>query len=100
MAMEDNIGMKDLLGAILRIKSIANTGLLYAADEYDRERYAELAEISYNMLDMVTGHPTETLKQFLPIEKDYQTAKVDIRGLLLSADKKILMVKEAADKKW
>jgi ADP-ribose pyrophosphatase YjhB (NUDIX family) len=35
-----------------------------------------------------------------PPAKDYPTAKVDIRGMILSPDKKILLVQESLDKKW
>ena len=40
------------------------------------------------------------MKTIFPLAKDYPTAKVDIRGLLLSKDKKIVMSKESADGKW
>ena len=36
----------------------------------------------------------------LPQAKDYPTAKVDIRGLVISDENKILMVKESVDSKW
>lgn len=35
-----------------------------------------------------------------PDVKDYPTAKVDIRGILLSEDQKILLVRESIDGKW
>lgn len=91
---------KHLLHHIMRIKAIAETGLLYNSNEYDRERYTELQEISFELLTVVSGLTIEALKQQLPAAADYPTAKVDIRALILSADKKILMVKESADGKW
>jgi len=89
-----------LLNYINRIKAIANTGLLYAGNDYDKDRYLELAEISFQLLSSISGHPTENLKQTFPLVKDYPTAKVDVRGILLSPEKKILLVKESIDSKW
>ena len=89
-----------MLNKITRLKAIADIGLLYATNEYDKERYAEIQEISFELLNKLSNHPIEALKVTLPLSKDYPTAKVDIRGLLLSPDKKILLVRESADGKW
>jgi hypothetical protein len=39
-----------LLDEIKRLKAVADIGLLYANNEYDRERYLELKEISFKLL--------------------------------------------------
>ena len=90
----------ELLDELKRIKSIADIGLLYCNNPYDKERYMELQEISYRLLSITGGHSLEALKAALPLAKDYPTAKVDIRGLVISPEKKILLVKESADGKW
>jgi ADP-ribose pyrophosphatase YjhB (NUDIX family) len=89
-----------LLEEIKRLRAIAETGLLYCNNAYDKERYLELQEMSFRLLAQVSDHNLETLKANFPIAKDYPTAKVDIRGLVLSPDRKILFVKESADGKW
>jgi len=90
----------ELLDEIKRVKSIVDIGLLYCNNEYDKERYLELQEITLKMLSIVSGHSMDALKEAFPIAKDYPTAKVDVRGLILSSDKKILLIKESADGKW
>ncbi len=90
----------NLLDEIKKLRAIADVGLLYGNTEYDRERYAEIREISFRLLNKVTNHAIEDLKEAFPLAKDYPTAKVDIRGLVLSPDNKILLVKETADGKW
>ena len=90
----------DFLNEIKRLKSIADIGLLYCKNEYDKERYLELQQISFNLLNKFSGQSIEDLHFILPTAKDYPTAKVDIRGLALSADNKILLVRETADDKW
>ena len=90
----------DLLNKIRRLKSIADTGLLYHTNEYDKARYTELHEISLQLLSNISGQGIKELKEsFLPA-REYPTAKVDVRGLLLSSDKKILLVKESFDNNW
>lgn len=90
----------DLLTLIKRVQSIAQIGALYARNDYDKERYAELEQISLAMLSQVSATNVEELRKlFLPVT-DYPTAKVDVRGLLLSPDKKILLARESADGKW
>lgn len=92
--------MHQPLEEIKRLKALAETGLLYAQNDYDKERYQELYEISFRLLATVSNHSVDDLKQQFRLDKEYPTAKVDIRALILSADKKILLVKEAADGKW
>jgi len=88
------------LNEIKRLTALADTGLLYCKNEYDKERYLELREISFRLLNEFGGLPLEDLKFTFPMVKDYPTAKVDIRGLAVSDDHKILLVKESIDGKW
>jgi ADP-ribose pyrophosphatase YjhB (NUDIX family) len=90
----------NLLNDILRIKALAETGLIYCKNEYDIDRYKELQEISVRMMSEVSGQDIEALKINLPLSADYPTAKVDIRCFVLSEDNKILLVRESLDGKW
>lgn len=89
-----------ILNIAKRIKSIADTGLLYNTNDYDRERYAELLEISHELTSLLIGQPIETIKNFYAPNKDYPTPKVDVRGLLLNEQGEILLAREMADGKW
>ncbi len=51
------------------------------------------------MLHEVTGKEIEMIKDLYFDVKEYPTAKVDIRGILLK-DGKILLVRESMDGKW
>lgn len=90
----------ELMRDITRLKSIADLGLLYHNNEFDKERYEELREISLRMLSSFSKQSADELHTLLPVAKDYPTVKVDIRALILSADKKVLLVKESMDDKW
>lgn len=88
------------LELIKRIKALADTGLVYSEDEYNKERYGELREISIQLLENVTNIPLNVLKNFFMPETDYPTVKVDVRGFVLNDGNKILMAKEQIDGKW
>ena len=92
--------MLSLLEEIKRINAIADVGLLYAANGYEKERYTELKEIALRMLSELSGSSITDLNFVLPLVKDYPTAKVDIRALVINDDGRILMVKESADGRW
>ena len=85
---------------IKRIKALADTGLLYAESEYDRERYEELAAISTKLLSATSGQPLSVLQGFFMPVRDYPTPKVDVRGLMLNEAHEVLLVRESLDGKW
>jgi ADP-ribose pyrophosphatase YjhB (NUDIX family) len=87
------------LELIKRIKALADTGLVYAQNGYDKERYEELRIISLQLLGEVVNKPLSVLNDFILPDKDYPTPKVDIRGVILNEAKDILLVKEM-DGKW
>ena len=90
----------DQIEMIKRIKSLSDTGLIYAQNEYEKERFAELRSISLKLLGIVSNEPFLVLTDFFMPDKDYPTPKVDIRGLALNKAKEILLVKEKLDGKW
>ena len=90
----------NILEDIKRLKAIADIGLLYGSNEYEKERYLEIQQVSFSLLNKVSGVAAEELKKSFQPGQDYPTAKVDVRGLILSADKKILLVKESSDERW
>ncbi|TRW25762.1 NUDIX hydrolase [Flavobacterium zepuense] len=93
--------MHTILDQIKKLKALADTGLLYASNDYDRERYTELHEISLDLMSKVSGNSTEALNEMFAPVTDYPTVKTDVRALVLSADKKqVLLARESADGKW
>ena len=88
------------LELIKRLKALADTGLVYVEDDYNRERYEELREISLKLLSNVSKQPLSVLNDFFIPEKDYPTVKVDVRGFVLNDKNELLMAKEQVDGKW
>ena len=99
--MDKNSGKEELaLEMIKRIKALAEAGLVYTPNEYDRERFEELHHLSLQLMEMVTEQPLAVLKDFFLPPVDYPTPKVDVRGLVLNEAKEVLLVKEGEDQKW
>jgi ADP-ribose pyrophosphatase YjhB (NUDIX family) len=82
-----------------RIQALAQAGLAYTTNEYDRERYEELQRIGFAMLQEYSDTPVEKIQQLFAGETGYPTPKVDIRAVVIRANT-ILMVQEKSDRRW
>jgi ADP-ribose pyrophosphatase YjhB (NUDIX family) len=83
-----------------RIKAIADTGLLYVKDDYDRDRYHELLKISSQFMSSELKVTPTAIESIFNNCVDYPTPKVDVRAMVLNSNNKILMVQEKADHLW
>ena len=75
------------------LQSLAQAGLFYGKDEFDRERYQRIREIAAEMMAHRTGMPLELVKGLFCNETGYQTPKVDTRAAVFQ-DGKLLLVQE------
>ena len=83
-----------------RLQSIAETGLAYAKDNYDKERYAEISGIATQMIATLGQVPIERIQNLISnFSKGYATPKVDVRGAVFK-NNKILLVQEKSDNLW
>ena len=77
----------------IRIQSIAQAGIQYGKDQYDKERYEELRKIAAEMISEKTDISVEKVYDLFCNETGYQTPKVDTRAAVFMDDK-ILLVHE------
>ena len=77
----------------IRIQSIAQAGLQYGRDKYDRERYEELRRIAAEMAAEKTDVSADKIYGLFCNESGYQTPKTDTRAAVFK-DGKILLVHE------
>ncbi|MCA0363715.1 MAG: NUDIX hydrolase [Bacteroidetes bacterium] len=82
-----------------KINSIAQTGLTFTKDKFDKERYEELLDLSMLILNNITAIDYSKLDFVFNRDIGYQTPKVGIRAVVMRDDK-ILLVKEKMDNKW
>uniref|UniRef100_UPI002F40E293 NUDIX hydrolase n=1 Tax=Enterocloster clostridioformis TaxID=1531 RepID=UPI002F40E293 len=85
--------MEKWLKWAIELQSLAQTGLTYTKDVYDRERYGRIREISAEMLAEKTEFSIEKVKYLFCNETGYQTPKLDTRAAIFK-DNKILLVHE------
>ena len=81
----------------MELQSLAQAGLFYGKDVFDRERYTRIREISAEMLAHMTDLPVETVTGVFCNEVGYQTPKLDTRAAVFQ-EGKILLVKERSGK--
>jgi ADP-ribose pyrophosphatase YjhB (NUDIX family) len=82
-----------------RLQAIAQTGLTYAADPYDVERYEQLREIAAEIAASHSDASFEQISGLFADQSGYATPKVDVRGAVFRDDT-ILLVKERSDGGW
>ena len=78
---------------IIELQSLAQAGLTYGKDVYDKERYKRIRDISAEMMSAITELPTEQVKGLFCNEIGYQTPKIDTRAAIFK-ENKILLVQE------
>lgn len=77
----------------VELQSLAQAGLTYGRDAYDRERYERIRGIAAEMLAYKTDIPVEKVRDLFCGETGYQTPKIDTRAAMFAGDR-ILLVRE------
>ncbi|MFC1959900.1 NUDIX hydrolase [Chloroflexota bacterium] len=79
-----------------RLRSIAQAGLTYSENVYDRERYEMLLGLAAEIMEAQTDADYDTIYDLIDGDVGYPTPKVDVRGAIIQ-DGKILLVQEVLD---
>jgi len=82
-----------------RLQAIAQTGLAFARDLYDVERYEQIRQIAAEIAAKHTDAGPELIRGLYTGQAGYATPKVDVRGAVFRDDT-ILLVKERSDGCW
>lgn len=83
----------------LELAGLAQTGLAFATDRYDVQRYGRLRELSAEILATLDSSDPAALVSVLELDGGYATPHVDVRGALFDGDR-VLLVREASDGGW
>jgi ADP-ribose pyrophosphatase YjhB (NUDIX family) len=81
------------------LRAIAQTGLTFTADRFDRRRYERVRELTAAMLAQGSRGDQDVILGILLEDKGYATPKVDVRGAAF-VDGRVLLVREISDGKW
>jgi ADP-ribose pyrophosphatase YjhB (NUDIX family) len=82
-----------------KVQAIAQNGLTFTQDPFDRERYQQLQELVTTILTSQLAITAEQLQGLWVGDDGYATPKVDVRGGVFDQDK-VLLVRERSDGKW
>lgn len=81
--------------------AMAQTGLHFTQDPYDRERYQRLQEMAAEIMESSSGTPAAEILNWSQAEFGYATPKVDVRAFILSEAHQILLIREDRDEgRW
>jgi len=82
-----------------RLQAIAQTGLAYTPDPYDKERYTQLRQLASEILAAQTGLSSQQFEDLFIQQAGYATPRTIVRGAVFQDDK-LLLVKERRDQGW
>jgi len=88
------------LAQLRELQSLAQAGLTYTRDPYDRERFARLLDLTAELLAAQTGQDVEEVTETLRAERGYLTPKVDVRAVVLNEAGDVLLTRERQDGLW
>ena len=81
------------------IQAISQTGLHFAENDYQKQRFQRLSEISAEILGTYTNLDPVDLLEIFDDQIGYATPRVDVRGAVFQ-DGRLLLVRERIDGGW
>lgn len=86
---------------IRELQGIAQAGLFYTKDRFDKERFERLSQISQSLASIVSGEDNlEKIKAAFCFERGYLTPKMDTRAAIFNDRGEILLVQERNSGLW
>jgi ADP-ribose pyrophosphatase YjhB (NUDIX family) len=82
-----------------KVQAIAQNGLLFTQEPFERERYTQLKDLSDSILAAELDIPLGKARALWEKEDGYVTPKVDVRGGVFDGAK-VLLVRERSDGRW
>ena len=85
---------------VRRLQAIAQSGLTYAKDPYDVERYEQVRTIAVEVAASHSEATAERINDLFFGESGYATPKLDVRAVVLDEEGATLLVREKEDGLW
>jgi ADP-ribose pyrophosphatase YjhB (NUDIX family) len=83
------------------LQAIAQTGLTFAGNGYDRERYMAIRSLAARMMAHYSAADLVCVEALFAGQTGYATPKVDVRGAVFDESGRILLVREISDsERW
>jgi ADP-ribose pyrophosphatase YjhB (NUDIX family) len=84
----------------IKLAALAQDGLTFAADDYDRDRYQQVGRLAAELLAVLSGRPADELAVELGRDSGYATPKIDVRGAIFDEQERVLLMREKIDGLW
>ena len=81
------------------VQAVAQNGLAFTRDPFDRKRYTQLTELVAQLLGSYLELPASAARALWDTEPGYATPKVDVRGGIFQ-EQRVLLVRERSDGRW
>jgi ADP-ribose pyrophosphatase YjhB (NUDIX family) len=85
---------------VRQIQALAQTGLAFTRDQYDRERYEQLRSLAAEIAAVQTGTPLPEIEMLFSQQTGYATPKLGVRGAVFKGDKVLLVREREDDHRW
>jgi len=82
---------------VQQLQAIAQTGLAFSPDPYDRERYEQLGQLAATIASRHTDAPFERIEGLFRDLHGYATPRLEVRGAVFDREDRLLLVREIAD---
>lgn len=99
--------MASSLDLARKLLALAQSGLHFTRDPYDRERYEEIARIASQLLAadplLPAGPTADAILELWRRDRGYITPKIEVRGAIfreIDGKPAVLLVRETIDGKW
>lgn len=81
------------------IQSLAQTGLAFSRNAYEKERNERLMRLASRIIAAHSNLNGDEIREDMSAQRGYATPKIDVRGAVIR-NGRILLVREAMDGKW
>jgi len=92
--------MGDIWALLDEVRAIAQTGLYYCENEYDRERYERLLTLATQEYADRTTLTVDEIRARFEADIGYRTAHVGADAAVFDSEDRILLVRRTDDDKW
>jgi ADP-ribose pyrophosphatase YjhB (NUDIX family) len=80
--------------------AIAQTGLTYGPNVFDRIRYQEVHEAAVALMELVSNGSADAVRRVVTLDSGHATPKVEVRGALFDSSGRVLLVHDRLDGLW
>lgn len=92
--------MDNILSLLDKLRSIAIEGLTYGKDNYDKDRYQKILDLTSNKYSDITKISPEEIQRAFKEDKGCMTPKIGVDIAVINDKKQFLILKRNDDQRW